>query len=316
MRILFLGGTGLTGPYAVRRLDGLGHDVTVFHRGDHEAELPEGVRHVHGHFAHPPREILYARFDAVVHMRAMTSDDAERFIEAFRPVAGRVVLVSSGDVYRAYGRFLRLESGPPDPKPLTEGAPLRESRYPYRDAAPDKEHWMARYDKILVEQVVMNQAYVPWSIPRFPAVAGPGEYGRFSKWLQPMLRGDRELRVQAGWADWRWTHGFAEDVAEAVVLAALDPSAKNRIYNVGESSTPTMMERLAAFARAADWRGEIMAVPAAELDEANRMPYDFDHHLVYDTSRIRNELGYREVVGYEQSLSRMIETEREALHTQ
>lgn len=246
----------------------------------------------------------------------MTKDDGEQFIQAFRSVAGRVVVISSGDVYRAYGRLLGLESGRPDPAPLTEEAPLRESRYPYLNAAPDKEHWMAKYDKILVEQVIMNQTYVPWTILRFPAVIGPGEYRRFSKWLQPMLREERELRVQAGWDGWRWTHGFAEDVAEGVVLSALHPSAANRVFNVGEPGTPTMMERLVEFARVADWHGEILTVPASELDEANRMAYDFDHHLAYDTSLIRSELGYKEVAGHEHSLLRMIEIERAALHAQ
>jgi uncharacterized protein YbjT (DUF2867 family) len=50
MRILILGGTTLTGAYAARRLHSLGHEVVVFHRGQHEVELPPGVRHLHGDF--------------------------------------------------------------------------------------------------------------------------------------------------------------------------------------------------------------------------------------------------------------------------
>lgn len=61
MRVLILGGTALTGPYAVRRLHALGHEITVFHRGEHEGELPADVHHVHGDFAHPPRELLDLR---------------------------------------------------------------------------------------------------------------------------------------------------------------------------------------------------------------------------------------------------------------
>jgi len=63
MRVLIPGGTGLTGPFAVRRFHALGHDVTVFHRGEHEAELPAGVRHVYGDMA--PRD---PSPDVVVHM--------------------------------------------------------------------------------------------------------------------------------------------------------------------------------------------------------------------------------------------------------
>src|ERR1039457_4083878 len=225
MRILILGGTTLTGPYAVRRLHALGHEVTVFHRGEHEAELPAGVRHIHGDFAHLPPETSDPAPDVVVHMWVMTEMDAELLVNRFRGKAARAVVISSGDVYRAYGRLIGLESGVPDPIPLTEDAPLRDSRYPYRKIAPNPDHWMAQYDKVLVERVLMHQSDLPTAVLRFPAVLGPKEYRRFERWLQPMLRGDMQLRIQEGWASWRWTHGFAENVAEAVVLAATNSSS-------------------------------------------------------------------------------------------
>jgi len=153
---------------------------------------------------------------------------------------------------------------------------------------------MAQYDKILVEQVLMSRTDLPATILRFPAVLGPNEYRRFQRWLQLMLRGDAQLLIQDERAAWRWTHGFAEDAAEAVVLAVTNPAAAGRIYNVGEFHTPTMAERLADFARVAGWRGRIVKVRASELPEADRMPRDFAHHLAYDTTRIRAELGYRE----------------------
>lgn len=312
MRILILGGTTLTGPHAVRRLHSLGHEVTVFHRGEHEAELPAGVRHLHGDFAHLPREAVDPAPDVVVHMFAMTETDAESFLNTFRGVAGRAVVISSGDVYRAYGRLTGLEPGPPDPIPLNEDAPLRESRYPYRRMAPHPAHWMAQYDKILIEQVLTHQTDLPVCLLRFPAVLGPNAYRRFQRWLQPMLRGDQELRIQAGWAKWRWTHGFAEDVAEAIVLAVTNPISARRIYNVGEAHAPTMAERLSEFASVAGWEGRIFEVPDFEMDEKDRMSYDFAHHIVYNTARIQSELGYQEVVPRRISLARTLEHERAA----
>jgi nucleoside-diphosphate-sugar epimerase len=296
----------------VRRLCSLGHEVTVFHRGEHEAELPAKVRHLHGDFAHLPREMFDPAPDVVVHMWAMTEMDGESFLDTFRGVASRAVVISSGDVYRAYGRLTGLEPGPPDAIPLTEDAPLRDSRYPYRKMAPNPGHWMMQYDKVLVEQVLMHQTALPICILRFPAVVGPKDYRRFQRWLQPMLRGEVELRIQDGWAKWRWTHGFAEDVAEAVALAVVNSTSAGHIYNVGEAHTPTMAERLTEFARAAGWEGRIIEVPESELDETERMPYDFTHHVVCDTARIRTELGYNEVVPRQIALTRTLEHERAA----
>jgi nucleoside-diphosphate-sugar epimerase len=139
---------------------------------------------------------------------------------------------------------------------------------------------------------------------------GPKDYRRFQRWLQPMLRGDMELRIQDGWSRWRWTHGFAEDVAEAVVDAVTNSASAGRIYNVGESHTPTMVERLTEFARVAGWQGNILQVPASELPETDRIPYDFSHHIASDTTRIRTELGYKEVITHENALTRTLEYER------
>ena len=62
---------------------------------------------------------------AVVHMWLMTEAEAASFVGAVRGAAARMVVISSADVYRAYGRLQRLESGPPDPAPLRLDPMLR-----------------------------------------------------------------------------------------------------------------------------------------------------------------------------------------------
>src|SRR5262249_21302131 len=109
-----------------------------------------------------------------------------------------------------------------------------------------------------------------------------------------------------------WTHGLAEDVAEAVTLAAINSLSAGRVYNVGESDASRMAERLAGLARAAGWRGRIFGGSPSELDQADRMAYDCAHHIAYDTTRIRRELGYREVIPAEAALARTLEYEMAA----
>ncbi len=93
--------------------------------------------------------------------------------------------------------------------------------------------------------------------------------------------------------DWRWTHGFVENVAAAVALAATHSSAAGRVYNVGEASTPTIAERLA-------W------LPPSAIEPDLSSPFDFTQNIAYDTSRIRTELGYREIVSEEEAVLRTL----------
>ena len=241
-------------------------------------------------------------------MWAMNESDAHAFLEFFRGAAGRAVLISSGDVYRAYGRLQRLEPGPPGSIPLTEDSPLRETRYPYRGktgATTDLE----LYDKILVEQAFRAQSDIPATILRFPAVYGPNDMHRFGPWLKKM-EASAELKIDEAFANWRWTHGFSEDVAHAVLLAITDDRAIGRTYNVGEPNTPTWAERLAELGRVAGWNGRIVPVTSGEIPEAERMLLDFAHHISVTSARIRAELGYAEVVPREEGLRRTISWER------
>jgi 2'-hydroxyisoflavone reductase len=48
LRILILGGTGFIGPHQVRYAIARGHKVTVFNRGQREADLPDSVEHLNG----------------------------------------------------------------------------------------------------------------------------------------------------------------------------------------------------------------------------------------------------------------------------
>jgi nucleoside-diphosphate-sugar epimerase len=212
----------------------------------------------------------------------MGEADARVAVQTFAGRTQRLVLLSSGDVYQAYGRFTGMEPGPIEQGLLTEDSPLRSTLYPYRSSAKTSDELNYYYEKILVEREALGQAELPATILRLPKVYGPG--------------GNANLATIYGFRDqpgWRWTHGYVENVAAAIVLAALHPAAANRIYNVGEAYTPVMGERL-------------KDLPPSALPSVDPKGYDFRHDIAYDTTRIRKELGYTEPVSYEEGLKRTL----------
>src|SRR5262245_26160210 len=107
MRILIIGGTNFIGPLLVHQLIELGHEVTVFHRGKTQASLPPLVDHILGdrcQLAVHEAEFRRLAPEVVIDMIAYTERDARSLVETFRGIARRSVVISSADVYRAYGR--------------------------------------------------------------------------------------------------------------------------------------------------------------------------------------------------------------------
>ncbi|HEY7530913.1 MAG TPA: NAD-dependent epimerase/dehydratase family protein [Gemmatimonadota bacterium] len=298
MRVLVIGGTGFIGPPVVRLLAGAGHEVAVFHRGEHEPPLPAGVRHVHSPSAAMPvlsfpADLAADRPDVVLHMTPLGARDARAAVDAFAGRAGRVVALSSCDVYAAYGRLIRLEDGPPDHAPLAEDAPLRSRLFPYRAAASGPDDWTHDYEKILAERVFLEAPDLPATVLRLPAVYGPGDpQRRLHPWLRRMVDARPAILLAEEAARWRWSHGYVQNVAEAIARAVTGGASADRVYNVADDPAPELAAWVGRIGEAAGWRGRIATVPRAELPAHLQDPYDYRHPLVVDSSRIRRELGW------------------------
>lgn len=310
MKFLIIGGTRFIGPPVARRLVEAGHEVTVFHRGRNKFDFPEGVGEILGDRSDLPgfRETFHRlASDVVIDMIPMGERDARDLIETFDGITGRIVVISSEDVYRAYDIARGLHPGPPDPTPLTEDSPLRERLFPYE--RPGFEE----YEKILVERVVMDNPNLPGTVLRLPMVYGPGDYQhRLLSYLKRMDDGRSAILLEEGFARWRATMGFVEDVAHAIALAATSGRAANRVYNVGERVPLTHSEWVRAAGRAAGWNGEVVAVPKECLPEhLDPGLANTGQHLIVDTSRIREELGYAEQFSPDEALRRTVVWERE-----
>ena len=302
MRVLIIGGGGLTGRHIVRELVGLGHDVAVFNRGKSSATTAAEVEHLQGDKATlTTHRSAFGRLqpDAVLHMIALTREDAEQFVDTFLGIAPRAIVISSGDVYLAYGRLHGTEPGPAVAYPLTEDSPLRQK------LGPEGE----QYDKLEVERIATSEASVPCTILRYPAVYGPSDaQRRFYPYVRRVADGRPAILLGKVEADFRFSHVFAADAARASVLCVTNDRAAGRTYNVSEPGTPTHRERIEQLGAALGWHGRVISVPDADVPRDVAQPPsqpDFSHHLEMDSRRIRSELQFSEVVtseeGYRQT---------------
>jgi nucleoside-diphosphate-sugar epimerase len=310
VRVLIIGGTNFIGPHLVRRLADGDHEVAVFHRGQSRAELPNSVRHITGdrhQLAAHRAEFAQFAPDVVADMIAYTEADARGLAETFRDLARRFVVLSSGDVYLAYGRIVGSEPGLNQATPLTEESPLRSVFFPYRSKAKDPDDFLYTYDKIPVERTVMAELGLAASVLRLPMTYGPGDpFRRFSPYLERMVDGRSAIRLDEGLARWRTPRGYVENVAAAVALAIEDDRAASGIYNVAEEPAFSEADWVRRIAAAVGWPGGVETVPVGRVP----LPLDVRQDLDMSSRRIREELGFADPVGLDEALRRTIAWER------
>jgi nucleoside-diphosphate-sugar epimerase len=299
VRILVFGGTRFVGPFLIRELTAAGHQVLLFHRGEHEPELP--ARHVHGDFAQFDRHLGALREfepEVVIDMLAVRARDAQR-VGAFASSARRAVVLSSADVYRAFGRIWRSEPGPPYAVPLTEDAPLRERVLD------------AEYDKLCVE-AALRELDMPVTVLRLTGVHGPGDFQhRLWSYVKRMDEGRPAILLDETLASWRWARVYVEDAAHATALAATTESAAGWTFNVAAETAMREAEWVGYIGRSVHWRGEIVSAPSVFLPEYLREDsFDLRQDYVVDSTRIRRELGYQEIVDEAEAMQRTIAWER------
>lgn len=312
MKVLVIGGTGFIGSSVVPPLIAQGHELAILHRGTTRIERSLDVEYIYGNrenLGQAKPEITRFKADVVLDVIPYTEQQAKDLVGVCRGIAGRIVAVSSADVYRNYDGFRGKPTAPPDPVPLSEDAPLRDRLYPYRGYDTPFE-WAHDYDKILVEDVILGDSELPAVILRLPAIYGPGDkQHRIGAYLRRM-KGDAPLLMTKQQSEWRWTRGFVENVGLAVALAVIEDRTDGRIYNIGERTALTEQEWVEEIGKAAGWSGDVLHVPKGDLPEYLRQPFDYRYELMIDTARFREELPYSESISREEAISLTVEWER------
>jgi len=254
--------------------------------------------------------------DVIVDLILSSGEQARQLMTTVREVAPRVVAISSMDVYRAWGVLHGVEPGPLEPLPLTENSPLRTVRRLY---APETVRMMQsiftwvdeQYDKIAVEEAILNDPVVLGTVLRLPMVYGPGDpLHRFLPLLKRCADGRSSILLPDDFAAWRGPRGYVENVAHAIALAATSDQAAGRVYNICDEPTLPELDWQARIAKRMNWPVRFVVLPRERTPKHLLLPGNAAQHVVATSARIRAELGYKELVEIEEAMQRTVAWER------
>ena len=193
MRVLYIGGTGEISFDCIHESVKLGHDVTVFNRGNRNAGLPASCRFLTGDVENDADygALASGHFDVICQFRLFTPAALLQDLALFTGHCGQYVFISSASAYRKPVRGL----------PITEATPL------------DNPHWAYSSAKAGMEALLRAQDLLPYTIVRpshtyrtqMPTpMAGNVEVSRLLRGKPVVLHGDGESL---------WTVTHAEDFA-------------------------------------------------------------------------------------------------------
>lgn len=284
MRVMILGGTKFIGRAVTEELHRRDHDVVVVHRGDHEPEAWIDVEHLHRHrHALSPSDVRAFGPDVVVDTSAMSRSDAERAAAAM-PSTTRCLVLSSMDVYEAYGQLLSGRAS--QAVPIAEESPLRSSRFPYRG----RYDGMEDYEKLDVEEVYRSRGAV---VCRLPVVFGPHDEQRREAFVLRRVQAGRD-RIPFGPGTWLWSRLHVSDAARGIVAAVEAADLESDVLNIGPKTTLTVRQWAKAILRASGSEASLVAVPEANLPGDLWLSGAIGQHLLADSSKIRSRLGWHD----------------------
>jgi len=291
---LIVGGTGPSGPFLVNGLRDRGYSVAILHRGTHEIpEIGPEIEHLHAdlHFRETIDPAIAGRsFDVVI----ATYGRIRVVSEAFAGKAGQFIGIGGVPAYRGYfDPLVNFPTGLPIPVP--EDAPTvqteAEQRFSYLIAS--------------TEQAVLS-AHPRGAVYRYPYVYGPYQLIPREWCVIRRILDRRPFMILSEGGLVLMTHGYAGNLAHAVLLAVDHPdAAAGQIYNCGDDRQFSIRQVVEIIADEMNHPMEIISLPAEVAYPARGVSLEITaHHKLMDLHKIKQQLGYSDPLPPEEAIRR------------
>jgi nucleoside-diphosphate-sugar epimerase len=288
-----LGGTGQIGRAVASEFLAANWSVTISHRGAHPApdDLVERGAKVVILDRDIPDQVsraLGTGADALIDTAAFDRDHGSQLVAVQASVGGFVV-ISSASVYRDdFGRTLdeASQNGFPElPDPISETQSTVD---------PGPATYSTR--KVALERRLLDDAVTPVTILRPCAVHGLNSRGPREWWFVKRIL-DRRPAIPVAYRGTSRFHTSA--VANIAALSRVAVEAPgSQVLNIGDPSTPTVVEIAVLVARHLGYDGRIVEVDAPSYPPpVGRTPWSVPRAFLLDC-RAARDLGYAPTATY------------------
>ncbi|UCG86925.1 MAG: NAD-dependent epimerase/dehydratase family protein [Gemmatimonadota bacterium] len=277
MRVLYIGGTGEISFDCIHESVRLGHDVTVFNRGNNNAGLPAECRLVRGDVADDEAYGSLARqdFDVVCQFRLFTTQAIARDIELFRGHCEQYLFISSASVYQKPVRNL----------PITEATPVVNAFWDYSQAKADMEALLRGQSDLSYTIVRPSHTYRT----HMPTPMGDNiEVSRMLRGKPVVVHGDGESL---------WTVTHSQDFARPFARLLGNPRAIGEDFHITADRQWPWNEIFAAIAAALEVpEFSLVHVPTDTLIRYNQgwvgqLLGDKSYSVIFDNTKVKAVAG-------------------------
>lgn len=251
MKALVIGGTGPVGPYVIEGLLKRGYQLTIFHRGTHETDLPLDVEHIHGdpHFLETLEQALGKRsFDLVI----ATYGRLRFTAQVLRGRTPRFISVGGVGVYKGWINF---DPSVRTPIPTSEDTPLQTGQQ--RDKFS--------YRMVEAESVVMEahrERHYDATHFRLPMVYGPRQVAPREWSIVRRILDKRSRLILPDGGLSIHSRGYAQNIAYALLLAVDKPKeSAGQIYNARDETLFSLRDWIDIISQAMNYRFEFVEMP-------------------------------------------------------
>lgn len=283
-KALLIGGTGPTGPAIARGLEARGYDITIFHSGNHEVPEVDHLRHLHGD-AFSDESLRATLGDETFDVAIAAYGRLRAIADVLAGKVGRILSIGGVPVYRGF--FDPTVHRPPDlPVPTREDAKLAT------EADDGKSYRIGRTEQMLFDKHPTATHF------RYPYVYGPRQLAP-REWC--VIRRILDRRPHFVLPDNGLAlvpYGYVDNLAHALMCAIDHPEqSMGEVFNCGDDEKLTIRQVVEIITDELAHEWELVDMPARFAVCARPiLQNSLGTHRVMDTTKLRERLGYRDVV--------------------